>query len=79
VFLDEPTTGLDPETRRQIWNIIQAEKAMGRCMIITTHSMEEVREGVRLEGGGLRRYLVGSSSVPYASQGSFAVPTEEAG
>ena len=52
VFLDEPTTGLDPETRRQIWNIIQAEKAMGRCMIITTHSMEEVREGVRLGGGG---------------------------
>ena len=42
MFLDEPTTGLDPETRRQIWNIVQAEKAMGRCMIITTHSMEEV-------------------------------------
>ena len=37
VFLDEPTTGLDPETRRQIWNIIQSEKAMGRCMVVTTH------------------------------------------
>lgn len=29
--------GLDPETRRQIWNIIQSEKAMGRCMVVTTH------------------------------------------
>ena len=54
VFLDEPTTGLDPETRRQIWNIVQAEKAMGRCMIITTHSMEEVGALSVMWGGWVR-------------------------
>ncbi|PVV01248.1 hypothetical protein BB560_004343 [Smittium megazygosporum] len=40
VFLDEPTTGLDPEVRRTVWNIISANKA-GRTIVITTHSMEE--------------------------------------
>ena len=41
VFFDEPTTGLDPETRRQLWDIIKREQSDGRCVIITTHSMEE--------------------------------------
>jgi len=40
VFLDEPTTGLDPEVRRLIWDIINKAKA-GRTIILTTHSMEE--------------------------------------
>ena len=40
VFLDEPTTGLDPEVRRLIWNIINEAKK-GRTVILTTHSMEE--------------------------------------
>ena len=41
IFLDEPTTGLDPETRRQLWNILQEVKQGNRAMILTTHSMEE--------------------------------------
>lgn len=42
VFLDEPTTGLDPETRRQLWNILQDCKSnKKRAMVLTTHSMEE--------------------------------------
>lgn len=41
VFLDEPTTGLDPETRRHIHRIISAQQAPNRAMVITTHSMEE--------------------------------------
>jgi len=42
VFLDEPTTGLDPETRRQLWNILQeCKKVNDRAMVLTTHSMEE--------------------------------------
>ena len=42
VFLDEPTTGLDPETRRQLWNILQeCKKDKDRAMVLTTHSMEE--------------------------------------
>ena len=42
IFLDEPTTGLDPETRRQLWNILQEVKRdSNRAMVLTTHSMEE--------------------------------------
>lgn len=42
IFLDEPTTGLDPDTRRQLWNILQdCKKDKNRAMILTTHSMEE--------------------------------------
>ena len=40
VFLDEPTTGLDPENRRQLWDILAKCKG-GRAMVLTTHSMEE--------------------------------------
>jgi ABC-type multidrug transport system ATPase subunit len=41
IFLDEPTTGLDPETRREVWNILQDCKADKTAMVLTTHSMEE--------------------------------------
>ena len=42
IFLDEPTTGLDPETRRQIWNILQDVKSHeDRAIVMTTHLMEE--------------------------------------
>jgi ABC-2 type transport system ATP-binding protein len=42
VFLDEPTTALDPEVRRDLWNLIHELKAGGRTIVLTTHSMEEV-------------------------------------
>jgi len=42
IFLDEPTTGLDPETRRQLWNILQdCQRDSDIAMVLTTHSMEE--------------------------------------
>ena len=41
VFLDEPTTGLDPMARRQTWEIISKIKAQGKTIILTTHYMEE--------------------------------------
>jgi ABC-2 type transport system ATP-binding protein len=41
VFLDEPTTGLDPQSRRQTWEIIEALKTRGRTVLLTTHYMEE--------------------------------------
>ena len=41
VLLDEPTTGLDPQSRRQLWERIEAMRASGRSVLITTHSMEE--------------------------------------
>ena len=41
VFLDEPTTGLDPQSRRQAWEIVEDLKARGRTVLLTTHYMEE--------------------------------------
>lgn len=41
VFLDEPTTGLDPLARRQTWDIISEIKKQGKTIILTTHYMEE--------------------------------------
>jgi ABC-2 type transport system ATP-binding protein len=41
LFLDEPTTGLDPQSRRQLWEVIRSLKDRGRTVVITTHYMDE--------------------------------------
>ena len=41
VLLDEPTTGLDPQSRRQLWERIEAIRERGHSVLLTTHSMEE--------------------------------------
>jgi ABC-2 type transport system ATP-binding protein len=41
LFMDEPTTGLDPQSRRQLWDIIHGFKNSGRTVLLTTHYMDE--------------------------------------
>ena len=41
LILDEPTTGLDPQSRRQLWERIEAMRDKGHAILLTTHSMEE--------------------------------------
>ncbi|MDE0591909.1 MAG: ABC transporter ATP-binding protein [Dehalococcoidia bacterium] len=44
LFLDEPTTGLDPQARRQIWELVRKIQAGGATIMLTTHYMEEAEE-----------------------------------
>ena len=44
VFLDEPTTGLDPQARRAVWEVIRKLKGEGRTIMLTTHYLEEAEE-----------------------------------
>lgn len=44
VFLDEPTTGLDPQARRAVWEVIRKLKEEGRTVMLTTHYLEEAEE-----------------------------------
>ncbi len=55
LFLDEPTTGLDPHARRETWNLIKDLKKMDKTVFLTTHYMEEVeylsdRAGILIDG-----------------------------
>ena len=55
LFLDEPTTGFDPEARRAAWEMIRGLRSLGRTIILTTHYMEEAeyladRVAVMLDG-----------------------------
>jgi len=43
IFLDEPTTGLDPQARRHLWDIVRGIKKEGKTVVLTTHYMEEAQ------------------------------------
>lgn len=55
IFLDEPTTGLDPQGRRQIWEVVRNFTALGKTVLLTTHYLDEAeqladRVGVIIQG-----------------------------
>ena len=44
LFLDEPTTGFDPAARRRAWDLVERLRSLGKTILLTTHSMEEVQQ-----------------------------------
>jgi ABC-2 type transport system ATP-binding protein len=87
LFLDEPTTGLDPQARRQVWQLIEHFKTAGRTIILTTHYMDEaerlsdrvaIMDHGRIIALGTPRELVASIGadhvVEFAIDGADAAP-----
>jgi ABC-2 type transport system ATP-binding protein len=72
LFLDEPTTGLDPQSRRQLWNVLERFRSDGGTILITTHYMDEAhvlcsRVGVMDKG---RLIALGTPAALVASLGA---------
>ena len=90
LFLDEPTTGLDPQSRRQIWEVVHGFKTRGRTVVLTTHYMDEaerlcdrvavVDHGKVIALGSpaeLIRSLGGDHVLEFALDGAGAIPDAE--
>jgi ABC-2 type transport system ATP-binding protein len=88
LFLDEPTTGLDPQARRQLWDLIERFKASGRTILLTTHYMDEaerlcdriaIMDHGKVIALGTPRELIASIGVEHVvefSAGSAAAPLD---
>jgi ABC-2 type transport system ATP-binding protein len=75
LFLDEPTTGMDPQARRAAWEIIQEQRARGATVLLTTHFMDEAErlsDRVAIIDGG-RLIALDTPSALMASQSSATI------
>ena len=86
LFLDEPTTGLDPQARRHLWDLVDQLKQSGRTIILTTHYMEEaerlcdrvaIMDHGRVIAQGTTQQLIASLGAEHVVE--FAVAEREAG
>ena len=71
LFLDEPTTGLDPQSRRQLWEVVREFRARGGTVLLTTHYMDEAEQlcdRIAIVDHG-KRIALGSSQELVASIG----------
>ena len=84
LFLDEPTTGLDPQARRQLWDLIDDFRKAGRTILLTTHYMEEaetlcdrvaIMDHGKVIARGTPRELVASIGVEHVVEFSTAERT----
>jgi ABC-2 type transport system ATP-binding protein len=90
LFLDEPTTGLDPQARRQLWDLIEEFKLAGRTILLTTHYMDEaerlcdnvaIMDHGKVIARGTPRELIASIGVEHVvefSAGGLANPLDVA-
>ena len=89
LFLDEPTTGLDPQSRRQVWGIVRQFQGRGGTILLTTHYMDEAERlcdriaiidyGRAIASGTpvkLIEELGGHQMVEFVATGSYHAPTE---
>jgi ABC-2 type transport system ATP-binding protein len=83
LFLDEPTTGLDPQARRQVWALLESFRAEGGTIVLTTHSMDEadalcdrvaVVDHGRVIASGTPRELIATLGAEHVIE--FSVGTE---
>lgn len=82
IFLDEPTTGFDPEARREAWTAISSMRELGKTIVLTTHYMEEAQEladrvavfaGGEIVAQGTPAEIGGRDKLP--TQIAFTLPT----
>jgi len=87
LFLDEPTTGLDPQARRQLWDLIEQFKSAGRTILLTTHYMDEaeklcdrvaIMDHGKVIALGTPRELIASIGVEHMVEFSAARPVDTA-
>ena len=87
LFLDEPTTGLDPQSRRQLWEIIRRFRAAGGTVMLTTHYMEEaerlcdrvaIMDHGKMIALGTPRELIASLGAEHVVDFALSDPPEDA-